>query len=90
MNREEQFRRKNDLFKVFMQHVLTTPQFSERVPQDAEVIFLPENDPELREANLALAKQSEAEDKRVIFVKVTLIPETRTVFVPRMELAQSS
>lgn len=90
MNREEQFRRNNDLFKVFMQQILTTPEFSEKIPQDAEVIFLPENDLELREANLALAKQSEAEGKRVIFVKVTLVPETRTVFVPRMELAQSA
>jgi hypothetical protein len=34
------------------------------------------------------SKQSKAEGKDVIYVKISLVPETRTVFVPKMELAK--
>ncbi|MBT9149830.1 MAG: hypothetical protein DDT28_01267 [Dehalococcoidia bacterium] len=52
------------------------------------MILLPEYDPELYRANLDLARQAQAEDKRVIHVKVGLIREVRTVFVPKMELVK--
>ncbi|MBT9160249.1 MAG: hypothetical protein DDT26_01524 [Dehalococcoidia bacterium] len=88
MNREEQFKRNNDLFKLFMEQTLSVPEFSEGIPEDSELIFLPEYDPELYRANLDLARQAQAEDKRVIHVKVGLIREVRTVFVPKMELVK--
>jgi len=85
MNREEQFKRNNDLFQLFMEQILSAPEFSEGIPEDSELIFLPEYDPELYRANLDLARQAQAEDKRVIHIKVSLIREVRTVFVPKME-----
>ena len=88
MNREEHFRRNNDLFKLFMEQIFFFPEFSEGIPEHSELIFLPEYDPELYRANLDLARQAEAEDKRVIHIKVSLVPEVRTVFVPKMELVK--
>ena len=34
-----------------MQEVLESPDFIDKIPNDAEVIFLPQNDPELCEVN---------------------------------------
>lgn len=90
MNREEQFRRNNDLFGIFMNRILEEPRFSEGIPQDSQVIFLPEHDLELKEANLELAKTLSAEGKQVVFVRITLVPETMTVFVPKLELVKSA
>ena len=58
MNQQEQFKKNNNLFKLFMEQVLAFPELSEGIPENAEVIFLPEHDPELCQANLQLAKQS--------------------------------
>ncbi|MBF8264255.1 MAG: hypothetical protein HW384_119 [Dehalococcoidia bacterium] len=89
MDREEQFQRNNELFRIFMQEVFDNPSFSVVIPQDAEIIFLPENDPELKEANLALAQEGEAQGKKVLLVKVKLVPETKTVYVPKLELVKA-
>lgn len=90
MDRDEQFRRNNELFRIFMHQVLDSPRFSQLIPDGAEMVFLPEHDPELKEANLELVKRLEDEGKHVILVKVTLVPETRTVFVPKLEMVKSA
>ncbi len=90
MDRDEQFKRNNELFGIFMREVLSNPKMRQWVPQDSQVIFLPEHDPELKKANLQLAKDLSAEGKKVVFVRITLVPETRTVFVPKLELAESA
>lgn len=89
MDRDEQFRRNNELFRMFMHQVLDSPKFAQLIPDGADIVFLPEHDPELKAANLELVKQLEAEGKHVFVVKVTLVPETRTVFVPKLELVES-
>ena len=89
MDREELFRRNNELFRIFMQEVLDNPSFSQGIPEGAEIIFLPENDPELKEANLSLAQEGEAQGKKVLLVKVKLVPETKTVYVPKLELVKA-
>lgn len=86
MEREEQFRRNHDLFEVFMLEALNDPELTEHIPNGASVIFLPANDPELLKANLELARIKRQEGERVVFVRVTLVPEMRTVFVPRLSI----
>ncbi|MDP2935752.1 MAG: hypothetical protein Q8O86_04605 [Dehalococcoidia bacterium] len=90
MDREEQFRRNHELFRIFMREVLSNPKMRQGIPQEADVIFLPEHDPELKAANLELADALSAEGKKVTFVKVSLVAETMTVFVPRLELLESA
>ncbi len=73
---------------MFMQQVLDDPAFLEAVPDKAEVFFLPQNDPELCEANLELGKARQAEGWQVAYISIELVPQVRTVFVPRLRLAQ--
>lgn len=88
IGREEQFRRNHELFRILMREILDNPKMRHNIPQDSEVIFLPEHDPELKAANIELADQLSAEGKKVVFVKVSLVAETMTVFVPKLELVE--
>lgn len=90
MKREDQFRRNHDLFGMFMQQALKSDELRDLIPQDADLIFLPENDPELRAANLKLAETLRASGKKPIFVKVSYVAETMTVLVPKMELVETA
>ncbi len=86
MTRKEQFRRNHKLFALFMRQVLNNPTLARKIPKGAEVIFLPENDPELYEANLELGKTIKENDgKRVVYIKIALVPQVMTVYVPHLE-----
>jgi len=88
MTRDEQFRKNNELFALFMQQVLEDPEFVDRIPEGAEIIFLPQSDPELCQENLRLGKEREQEGRPVAYINIELVPEIRTVFVPRLKLAK--
>ena len=90
MKREDQFKRNHELFKLFMQHALESSELRGLVPQDADLLFLPDNDPELRDANLKLAQTLQAKGKKPIFVRVSYVAETMTVLVPKMELLETA
>ena len=76
------------LLALFMQQVLDDPELLGAVPDEAEIIFLPQSDPELCEANLELGKARQAEGRPVAYISIELVPQVRTVFVPRLRLAQ--
>jgi hypothetical protein len=86
MEREEQFRRNHDLFEMFMLEALNDPQLTEHIPSGASIIFLPENDVELAEANRELAQMKQEAGEQVVFVRVKLVPEVRAIFVPRLSV----
>ncbi len=86
MERKEQFRRNHELFETFMVEALHNPDLTRHIPQGAAVIFLPENDPELLNANLELAREKQQEGHPTVFVRVRLVPEVRTIFVPRLSV----
>jgi len=88
MTREEQSRKNNGLLALFMQQVLDDPEFLGAIPDEAEIIFLPQNDPGLCEANLKLGKARQAEGRQVVYISIELVPQVRTVFVPRLRLTQ--
>jgi hypothetical protein len=72
-----------------MRQVLENPALTRKIPKGAEVIFLPENDPELYRANLELGKRvREKENKRVVYIKISLVPQVQTVYVPRLEFTR--
>ena len=90
MKREEQFKRNHDLFKMFMEKALESEELRELIPSGADLIFLPENDPELRDANAQLAEELRQQGKKPIFVKVSYVAQTMTVLVPKVELVESA
>jgi hypothetical protein len=86
MEREEQFRRNHELFEVFMVETLNNPDLASGIPDGASLIFLPENDPELLAANMELARLKQEQKQTVVYVRVKLVPEIRTVFVPHLSV----
>jgi len=90
MKKEEQVRRNLELFTIFMQQALDSEHLRDSIPQDADLIFLPENDPDLRDANMQLAQELRAAGKKPIFVKVSYVAETLTVLVPKLELLETA
>jgi hypothetical protein len=90
MTREEQFKRNNELFAMFMQQALDAPDLAGDIPEGSDVIFLPQSDPELCTANRELGRARQAEGRSVTYVTIELVPEVRAVFVPRFRLAPAS
>ena len=88
MTREDQSRKNNELFALFMQQVLDDPEFTDRIPEGAEIIFLPRSDPELYQENLRLGREREQEGHPLAYISIELVPEVRTMFVPRLELVR--
>jgi hypothetical protein len=90
MNREEQLRRNNQLLGVFLQQVLDSPELQEQIPDNADLLFLPDNDEELRTANLQLAEELRGQGKEPVFVKVSFVTQTLTVLAPKMHLVSGA
>jgi hypothetical protein len=90
MNRDEMFRKNNELFAMFMQHILDNPDLMDQIPDGADIIFLPDSDPLLRQANLELGQEREREGAQVTFIRIEMVPEIRTVYVPRLRLEAPS
>lgn len=89
MTEEEMVNRNLNLHYHLMMQLLREPD-SIDIPDDSEVIFLPEDDEALKQANLLLGKRREKLGKRVVYVKVKLVPETRTVMTPKLTVMPSA
>jgi len=50
----------------------------ERIPEDAEIFFLPDEDPELSQENLRMAEQRKAEGGKVVFVRIGKLSPPRS------------
>ena len=72
--------------QLFTQEVLDNQRFARRIPKGASVFFLPDNDPELCAANLKLAERAKKQGKKVVLVRIELVP--KMTFVPRMTVGR--
>ena len=59
-----------DLQAEFERHLIERPEMLAQIPQDAQVVLLPEYDPDLYEHNFELYRRSVRQGDRVICVKV--------------------
>jgi len=78
MNNEKDMVTRNiELSAEFSRYLFEHPQIEDRIPADAEIVFLPEFDQELKEFNICLGKQIEAEGGKVLYVAIkTMRPKT--------------
>ncbi len=90
MKRQEQVKRNMELFSIFMMKALNSPELRDQVPDNADLIFLPDNDAELKKANLRLAEELRRKGKKPILIRISYIPETMTVLVPQIELLETA
>jgi len=58
------------LFGEVVQYLLDKPQIIESLPDNFELVILPDDDPALRRYNLELLETFDAVDKPVVFVRL--------------------
>jgi hypothetical protein len=70
MKKDDVFKRNSDLSMEFSKYVLEHPEMDEVLKGEKVVIFLPEFDPDLKDFNLRMGKDIEAEGGEVLFIRV--------------------
>lgn len=71
MNITEALTQKNiELSAEFSRYLFEHPELEEKIPLDAELILLPEFDPDLKSHNLALGREIESRGEKVIYLSL--------------------
>ena len=83
MKQEEVAKKNLDLFHEFMMYALENPEILDRIPKGAQLVILPEDDPQLCENNLEIVHKREEEGQTVVTVRM-LTPKR---VVPKIEVA---
>jgi hypothetical protein len=82
MTRSELARKNLELVELLTHEILENESFAKRIPKGAAVFVLPENDPELAAANRKLAQRARKEGKKVVLVRLELVP--KTAYIPQL------
>lgn len=83
---KERIMEKNlDLLNEFMKYAFEHPEILDEIPQEAELVILPTNDPELYTANKKMATSLINKRKKVIVVEF----EKPKAIIPKIELLTS-
>ncbi|MFH1701930.1 MAG: DUF5647 family protein [Nitrospirota bacterium] len=67
---EDFFMKNSELSTEFSKYIIEHPEIDEILTEEKVIILLPEFDPELRDFNLKMAKDIEAEGGKVLYIKV--------------------
>jgi hypothetical protein len=78
----EMIERNVELSAEFSRYLFDHPDLEESIPSDAEIIFLPEFDSELKGFNLGLGKELESAGNKVVYVRIERI---RPKIISRIE-----
>ncbi len=83
MSKEKEMIERNiELSAEFSRYLFEHPEIEEKILINAEIILLPEFDKELKEFNLKLGKDIEADGDRVVYIS---IKEIRPKILSRIE-----
>ncbi|MCR4292707.1 MAG: hypothetical protein NUV76_07505 [Candidatus Kuenenia sp.] len=74
-----------DLLNEFMKYAFEHPEVLDAIPQEAELVILPTNDPELYTANKKMANSLIKKRKKVVVVEF----EKPKAIIPKIELLTS-
>ncbi|PIX21624.1 MAG: hypothetical protein CO103_05625 [Chloroflexi bacterium CG_4_9_14_3_um_filter_45_9] len=87
MNKERTMIERNiELSAEFSRFLFEHPEMEGKVPVEAEVILLPEFDQELKEFNLQLGKDIEAEGGKVVYISIKEIRPKVLSRIDKIEL----
>jgi hypothetical protein len=78
MRKEDLFKKNHMLGVEFDRYLLEHTEILEQLPEDAEIYFLPEDDPELSQENLKIAEAQKTEGRKVILVKISRLSPLRS------------
>ena len=77
--RKEDLFIKNHIWGIeFDRYLLENPEILEQIPDNAEVFFLPEDDPDLSRENQRLAGMHKGDGKPVVLVKIGRLSPLRS------------
>jgi hypothetical protein len=88
VKKEEMFKKNLALSMEFNKYLLEHPDLDNEIPDEAHLIFMPEDDPDLCAANQQLVEQAQAEGHQVVVIYVKgliSLPKSRLV-EPRLEV----
>lgn len=69
-NEKEMVKQNIELSTEFSRYLFDHPELEEAFPPDAEIIFLPEFNIELKEFNLKLGRKLEASGNKIAYMKI--------------------
>jgi hypothetical protein len=78
MRKEDLFEKNHILGVEFDRYLLEHLEILEQIPENAEIFFLPEEDPELSQENLKIAEAQKAEGRKVVLVKIGKVSPPRS------------
>lgn len=86
---KEYFERNITLSAEFSRYLFEHPEMEDRIPANAQIIILPEDEPELCEYNKKVAEEQHEEGQPIIYVRIsTVAPKVFSRLVnPRIEMA---
>lgn len=88
MTEKELFAKNIKLSTEFDLYLFEHPEVAEQIPENALIVLLPEEDPELCDKNLELAKARREPDQPIVTVRVEKVAPPRSRLVnPRVEVA---
>lgn len=88
MTEKELFTKNIKLSTEFDLYLFEHPEVAEQIPENALIVLLPEEDPELCDKNLELAKARREPDQPIVTVRVEKVAPPRSRLVnPRVEVA---
>jgi hypothetical protein len=90
MTKRELFVKNNILSTEFDLYVLEHPEIADEIPDNAIIVLLPEDDPELAEINLKIAEKRQEPGQTMVFVKLgKLQPRVSRITQLEMEVAEN-
>lgn len=81
-------KRNLEYLQLFTQEILENESLARRVPKGASIYFIPDGDPELASTNRKLAQRARKQGKKVVLVRVELIP--KMTYVPRLTVERAA
>jgi len=87
MTKGELAKRNLEYFQLFTQEILENEGLARRIPKGASVYFIPDNEPELATANRRRAQRARKLGKKVVLVRIELIP--KMTYVPRLTVQRT-
>ncbi len=70
MTEQELFAKNLVLSTKFDRYILEHPEFAEKIPLNAQVVLLPEDDQELCRINMEIAEKQKEEGQQVVYVHI--------------------
>ena len=73
MSEQEIFTKNLILSTEFDRYLLDHPALAEKIPFNAQVVFLPENDSELCKINIEIAKKQQEKGQKIVYVHIGFV-----------------